>query len=77
MEQIINIAGDYIKLDQLLKYAGVVGSGSDAKYLITNGYVSYNHKICLQRGKKIYHGDCVSIVYQDQTYQLKIADKDW
>lgn len=76
MQHFIKIEGEYIKLDQLLKYAGVVGSGSDAKYLITNGHVNYNHQICLQRGKKIYSGDYVSVTYQGEKHDLKITDKD-
>lgn len=52
---------DYIKLQQFIKLAGVVGQGSDAKLLILDGQVSVNDDICLERGKKIRNGDIVKI----------------
>ena len=57
----INIDSEYIKLDQLLKFAGVVGNGSDAKILIFEEKVSVNGKIATQRGKKIRCGDIVQV----------------
>lgn len=57
----IVINTEYIKLDQLLKWAGVVGSGTDAKYLITEGFVKVNNQVVLQRGKKVYRGDQIEI----------------
>ena len=38
----VAIETEYIKLDQLLKYAGIAYSGSDAKELILSGAVSVN-----------------------------------
>ncbi len=60
MEKSISIATDYIKLDSLLKYAGLTGSGGDAKILVQNGEVSVNGIVCTQRGRKIFPGDIVS-----------------
>ena len=51
---------EYIKLGQLLKATGMVGSGVDAKIVIQEGMVSVNGKVCLMRGKKIVSGDVVS-----------------
>ena len=48
---------EFIKLGQLLKKAGVVGSGVDAKYLIEDGNVLVNGEVETRRGKKIYPGD--------------------
>ena len=50
---------DFIKLGQLLKAAGLCASGVDAKYDITNGEVTVNGEVELQRGKKIKEGDVV------------------
>lgn len=50
----IEIKTEYIKLDQLLKWAGVVGLGSDAKFIIKNGYVKVNGEVVTQRGKKFF-----------------------
>ena len=55
----INITTDYIKLDSLLKYAGLVGTGGEAKYVINEGMVTLNGEICLIKGKKIVSGDIV------------------
>ena len=57
----IKISTEYIKLDQLLKFAGVVGNGSDAKILIFEEEVSVNGEIATQRGKKIRPGDVVKV----------------
>ncbi|MCR5144379.1 MAG: RNA-binding S4 domain-containing protein [Lachnospiraceae bacterium] len=51
---------DFIKLGQLLKKAGMVGSGVDAKFVIQDGLVTLNGEVELQRGKKVYPGDIVS-----------------
>jgi len=57
--QRIKIDDEYIKLDQLLKYSSVVGSGGEAKLMILSGEVKVNGKITTQRGKKIKQGDIV------------------
>ena len=67
---IIQLETPFIKLDQLLKYADVTENGTDAKFLITNGYVSYNGEVELRRGKKVYPGDKVRIVYEDADIEL-------
>lgn len=58
MEKII-INTEFIKLDSLLKFAAVVGTGGEAKYVISEGMVSVNGEVCTMRGKKIYPGDKV------------------
>lgn len=57
----IKITTDYIKLDSLLKFAGAVDTGGDAKKLIQDGKVLVNGEICTQRGKKIVSGDTVTL----------------
>lgn len=57
----IEINTPYIKLDQLMKYAGIVGNGSDAKLLIQDGLVQVNGAVVTQRGKKIQKGDTVTV----------------
>lgn len=56
----IEIRDDFIKLGQLLKLAGLVDSGLEAKVVINNGEVSLNGRTELKRGKKIKDGDIVS-----------------
>ncbi len=57
----IAITGEWIKLDSLLKYAGVVDSGGAAKELIAAGLVQVNGEPCTMRGKKIRPGDLVTL----------------
>ncbi|MCD7811058.1 MAG: RNA-binding S4 domain-containing protein [Ruminococcus sp.] len=57
----ISITTEFIKLDALLKYSGLVGTGGEAKMLIQNGEVMVNGEICTMRGKKIRSGDTVSV----------------
>lgn len=58
MEEII-INSEFIKLDALLKFSSLVGSGGEAKFVIQENMVSVNGEICTQRGKKIFNGDIV------------------
>ena len=50
-----------MKLQDLLKFASLVGTGGEAKVLIQEGAVSVNGEVCTQRGKKIRPGDEVQI----------------
>ena len=60
-EETIQISTEFIKLDALLKFAGVAGTGGEAKLSIQEGEVSVNGEICTMRGKKIRPGDRVEI----------------
>ena len=55
----IKINTELIKLDSLLKFAALVGTGGEAKYVISEGLVSVNGEVCTMRGRKIYPGDRV------------------
>lgn len=57
----ISIETDFIKLDSLLKYAALVGTGGEAKYAISEGMVSVNGEVCTMRGKKMRPGDVACI----------------
>jgi len=57
----VKINTPYIKLDQLLKFAGIASSGSEAKFLISEELVLLNGQIENQRGKKIIIGDTVEV----------------
>lgn len=62
----IKISTEFIKLDQILKFSGLCDSGSFAKELINEGFVSYNGEVCLMRGKKVYPGDRVRVTIPDE-----------
>ena len=55
------ITTDYIKLDSFLKGVNVVGSGGEAKIIISEGEVCVNGEIETRRGRKLYPGDRVSL----------------
>lgn len=65
----IAIETEFIKLDSLLKFAALVGTGGEAKLVISEGMVKVNGEVCTMRGKKIYPGDTVSF---DQ-FQLEVT----
>lgn len=56
----VKIKEDFIKLDSLLKLAGIASTGGHAKIMITEGQVLYNGEVCLQRGRKVHPGDSVT-----------------
>ena len=56
-EQTVSITTEYIKLEALLKFAGAVETGGEAKLIIQNGGVMVNGVPCAMRGKKLYPGD--------------------
>lgn len=53
----VKIETEYIKLDALLKLAGWVDTGGQAKFVIQNGEVEVNGEVCTLRGKKLRPGD--------------------
>lgn len=55
----IQITTEFIKLDALLKFAALVGTGGEAKYVIAEGLVKVNGEVCTMRGKKLRAGDDV------------------
>ena len=68
MEKIL-INTEFIKLDSLLKFAALVGTGGEAKFVISEGMVKVNGDVCTMRGKKIYPGDRVDF----DRFSLEVA----
>ncbi len=62
----IKIKTEFIKLDSLLKFAGLADTGGEAKILIQNGQVLVNGEVCTMRGRKIRAGDRVSVAGEDE-----------
>ena len=63
----IRINTEFIKLDALLKFAGLCETGGEAKELI-QGAVKVNGEVCTMRGKKCRAGDTVEL--EGQTVQV-------
>lgn len=57
----VYIHTEFIKLQQVLKLAGLVDQGSDVKYYLSEGMVYVNGQQATERGKKIRHGDIVEV----------------
>lgn len=60
MERVV-IHTDFIKLDALLKFAGLCETGGEAKERIQAGEVRLNGEVCIMRGKKCLPGDTVEL----------------
>lgn len=74
MEKIeTTITTEFIKLDQLLKYAGLAYSGAEAKDMVINGIVSVNGEVCTMRGKKIRQGDRVTVDFEDDIAEIEVV----
>ncbi|MBE2316155.1 RNA-binding S4 domain-containing protein [Solirubrobacter sp. CPCC 204708] len=50
-----------IRLGQLLKAAGLVESGGDAKAVLAEGVVSVNGEVETRRGRQLRAGDVVTL----------------
>ena len=60
-EQKVAITTEFIKLDALLKFAGVAETGGEAKEAVQAGDVKVNGEVCTMRGKKLRPGDIVEL----------------
>lgn len=57
----VSIHTEFIKLDSLLKFAGLCDTGGFAKELVQQSAVRVNGEVCTMRGKKIRPGDAVTV----------------
>ena len=57
----IKITTEFIKLQDLLKFANLVETGGMAKECVQCGEVLVNGEVCTMRGKKIRSGDTVRL----------------
>lgn len=55
----IPIRGETIRLGQLLKLAGVIDSGSEARELLARGTTLVNGEVEERRGRQLHPGDVV------------------
>ena len=69
----VKLTTEFIKLDQLIKYAGIAYSGAEAKDMVINGYASVNGEVCTMRGKKIRPGDVVTLDFEDDSFEISVG----
>ena len=55
----IKLRDEFIKLGQVLKAAGWVEDGVEAKFAVQDGKVSVNGETDTRRGRTLYDGDIV------------------
>lgn len=70
--EIITITTEFIKLQDLLKLAGLTYTGGEAKVMVQEGLVTVNGEVCTMRGRKIRPGDTVE--FEGKTLEVRYAD---
>ena len=55
----VPIREETIRLGQLLKLAGLAGSGAEATELVHDGAARVNGEVETRRGRQLHHGDLV------------------
>ena len=57
----IEIKTDVIQMDQLLKWAGIIESGGQMKFMIEDQVIKLNHVLVTEKRKKVFPGDILEI----------------
>ena len=57
----IEIKTDVIQMDQLLKWAGIIESGGQVKFLIEDQVIKLNQVLVTEKRKKVFPGDILEI----------------
>jgi ribosome-associated protein len=65
MARDVAIRGDTIRLGQLLKLAGVVGTGGELKALLAETPVLVNGEPDARRGRQLHPGDVVVVAGEE------------
>ena len=66
------ISTEFIRLDSLLKFEGLIETGGMAKYVIQEGLVKVNGEVCTMRGKKLHNGDVVE--FEENCVKVKYSE---
>ncbi len=59
--EIIEIKTDVIQMDQLLKWAGIIESGGQMKFMIEDQVIKLNQVLVTEKRKKVFPGDILEI----------------
>ena len=59
---------DFITLGVLLKLAGIIDTGGQAKWFLNENAVKVNGEDENRRGRKLYHGDVILV--QNQSFLI-------
>jgi len=66
----IKINTEEIKLDQFLKWANIVSTGGEAKYLIQTGEILVNGVVENRRGRKLKINDIIEVKGTNEKFQV-------
>lgn len=66
----VGIHTEYIQLDQLLKFEGIIETGGQIKPLLEEGLITINDVVCKEKRKKLRSGDIISIDGLDTDLQI-------
>lgn len=67
----VKIKDEFIKLDQFLKFVGIVGTGGESKAMIKSEMVKVNGSTTTERGKKLRSGDLIELEDHDEKYTIE------
>lgn len=68
----IEIKGEFITIDKLLKFSGVAATGGQAFMMVEDGIISINGNVVTEKRKKVFIGDLVNI---DNQIELTIISE--
>ncbi len=57
----VQISTEMIQLDQFLKWAGILQSGGEIRFLLEEQRIRVNGTLCSAKRKKLYPGDVIDI----------------
>ena len=67
--KVIEISREPVELYKILKFEGLVGSGGEAKVVISEGLVAVNGQVETQKRKKIVSGDIIE--FNNETFRVQ------
>ncbi|MDK6233897.1 S4 domain-containing protein YaaA [Aerococcus sanguinicola] len=73
MTETIEITGDFMTLTQLLKETGIIATGGQAKWYLSEFAVYIDGEQDQRRGRKIYPGSVVEVPAEEAIFQLVSA----
>ncbi len=68
----VEVRAGGIDLGQLMKFAGLVDTGGDAKALLSEGVVLVNGEVDARRGRTLRDGDVVTVPGQDPVRVVEV-----
>jgi len=69
--KVVEITKEPVELYKVLKFEGMVGTGGEAKMVISEGLVRVNGKIETRKRKKIVAGD--TIEFDQEIIRIKLS----